>query len=326
MRRRHLIAAAAAAVPAALSAGPARAQQGWPGKRAITFVVPFAPGGGADLMARLLAKEMSPRLKQDVIVLNKSGAAAQIGEAAVAHAAPDGYTVLFDASTFVVNRFIYPDLAHELETAFVTVGVAARFPLVVVVTPGFEAKSVPDLVALAKARPGAVMFASVGVGSVQDLCGRVFARRTGVTMGDVPYKGGGPALVDVMGGQVPLMFANGASALPMVKAGSLRALAVTGTARLEALPDVPTLEELGIKGVELYEWNGMFVPAGIPPEIVARLSAEMDAALDSPALRQRIPELGGQRLPGGRDGAAAFIADQSRTVGDIVRADGIHPD
>ncbi|WP_245801337.1 Bug family tripartite tricarboxylate transporter substrate binding protein [Pollutimonas bauzanensis] len=277
-------------------------------------------------MARLVAQKMSAQLKQSVIVENKPGASAQIGASYVANSAPDGYTLLVDAASFSINPNLYPKLPYDGIKAFVPVGVLARFPSVIVVTPSFSAQSLADLIGLAKAEPGGVFYASAGNGSAQNLGTVLFMEKAGIKLEQIPYKGGGPAMTDVMGGQVPMYFANVASSIAHIKAGKLRALAVTGSTRAEALPDVPTLKEAGVVDAESYEWNGMFAPKGTPPEIVDKLALALEQALDSPSVSDRIKELGGQRLPGGREAAVKFVQEQSDRAGEIIRHNNIKVD
>jgi tripartite-type tricarboxylate transporter receptor subunit TctC len=309
-----------AALPAIVSA-----QEAWPTKP-ITLVVTYPPGGGADLMARVVAPKMSEALKQPVIVDNKPGAAGQIGAAFVAKAKPDGYTVMVDAASFVINQGLYPKLPYDADKAFKPVGVLAVFPHVIVVTPSYEAKSVQDLIAMAKAKPGAINYASSGTGSAQHLAGAAFVQQTKIDLAHVPYKGGGPAINDVMGGHIPVFFANVASGLSHLKSGKLRALAVAGERRIAALPDTPTLAELGMPGSEVYEWNGMFVPAGTPDAIVNRLADALRKALDSDEVRQRIEGLGGEIFAGGPAEAARFIAEQRQLTATIIREGNIKPE
>jgi tripartite-type tricarboxylate transporter receptor subunit TctC len=309
-----------AALPAIVSA-----QEAWPTKP-ITLVVTYPPGGGADLMARVVAPKMSEALKQPVIVDNKPGAAGQIGAAFVAKAKPDGYTVMVDAASFVINQGLYPKLPYDADKAFKPVGVLAVFPHVIVVTPSYEAKSVQDLIAMAKAKPGAINYASSGTGSAQHLAGAAFVQQTKIDLAHVPYKGGGPAINDVMGGHIPVFFANVASGLSHLKSGKLRALAVAGERRIAALPDTPTLAELGMPGSEVYEWNGLFVPAGTPDPIVNRLADALRKALDSDEVRQRIAGLGGEIFAGGPAEAARFIAEQRQLTAKIIREGNIKPE
>jgi tripartite-type tricarboxylate transporter receptor subunit TctC len=296
--------------------------QGFPSKP-IRIVVTYPPGGGADLMARLVAPKISEQLGQPVVVENKPGASGQIGAAEVARAAPDGYTLMLDASSYAVNPSLYAKLPYEPTKAFTPVAVLALFPNVLVVTPAFPAKDVGDLVAQAKAKPGTIAFASSGNGSAQHLSGELFRQKTGVDMTHVPYKGGGPAMNDVMGGQVPTFFANMASSLPQIKAGKLRPLAITGAKRSAALPDVPTMAEAGVPGYEVYEWNAIFAPAGTPPAIVSRLADAIAKAAQSPEFRERVAALGGELTGYGPAEADRFVREQMELWGRVVKQGGI---
>jgi tripartite-type tricarboxylate transporter receptor subunit TctC len=305
-------------------AGLAQAQE-FPSKP-VTLVVTYPPGGGADIMARLVAPKMGEALGQPIVVENKGGAAGQVGAAFVANAKPDGYTVMIDAASFVINQSLYPSLPYDAEKAFRPVGVLAAFPHVVVVTPGYEAKSAADLVAMAKAKPGAISYASSGTGSAQHLAGAAFIAQTKAEMTHVPYKGGGPAMNDVMGGHIPVFFANIASGLSHIKGGKLRALAVARDKKVAALPDVPALGEIGLGGDAVYEWNGMFVPAGTPEPVIAKLAAALEKAMQAPEVKQRIADLGGDVVGGGAAGAAKFIAEQRAITAKLIRDGNIKPD
>jgi tripartite-type tricarboxylate transporter receptor subunit TctC len=301
----------------AVMGGLGASAQTYPAKT-ITLVVTYPAGGGADIMARLVAPKMAESLGQTIVIENKAGAAGQVGAGLVANATPDGYTVMIDAASFVINPSLYPKMSYDSEKAFRPVGVIAAFPHVVVVSPGFEAKSVNDLIALARAKPGVINYASSGTGSAQHLAGAAFIQRTKAEMTHIPYRGGGPAMNDVMGGHVPVFFANIASSLPLITSGKLRALAVAQDKRTNVLPDVPSLGEFGISGGAVYEWNGMFVPAGTPDAIVARLAKALDEALQSPEVRQRIINLGGEIIGGGASGAQSFVAEQRRIVSTLI--------
>jgi tripartite-type tricarboxylate transporter receptor subunit TctC len=207
---------------------------------------------------------------------------------------PDGYTLMLDASSYAVNPSLYPKLAYDPRRAFAPISLLVLFPNMLVVNPAFPARTVQELIATAKADPGKMAFASSGNGSAQHLAGELFRQGAGLEMVHIPYKGGAPALQDVMGGQVPVFFANMASGLPHVKSGRLRALAVTGTKRSPAAPDVPTVAESGVPGYEVYEWNAVFAPAGTPAAIVQRLHAEFAKALRAPEAKERIDALGGE--------------------------------
>ena len=259
----------------------------------------YPPGGGADAMARLIAPKLGEALGQNVIVENKPGAGGQIGAAAVAKAAPDGYTLMLDASSFAVNPSLYPKLPYDTEKAFRAIGVIALFPNVVLVNAQFPAKNVAELIAAAKVKKDAVSFASSGNGSAQHLAGALFESAAKVDMVHVPYKGGGPALNDVIGGQVPVFFGNLASTLQHIQSGKLRALAVTSGKRTPILPDVPTLAEIGLRDVEASAWQSLFVPKGTPDEVVARLAGEMNKAMQVSEVKTRLEDFGLEVAPGG---------------------------
>lgn len=298
------------------------AQSGWPSKP-ITLVVTYPPGGGADGMARLLAPRMGEFLGQNVIVENRPGASGQIGANAVARAAADGHTLLFDASSFAVNPSLYPKLPYDSSKAFKTIGVVALFPNVVLVNAQFPAKNISELTQLAAAKKDAVSFASSGNGSAQHLAGALFESAAKVDMVHVPYKGGGPALNDVIGGQVPLFFGNLASTLQHVQSGKLRALAVTSDKRASALPDVPTLAQAGVSGAEIYEWNALFAPAGTPDSTIAKLSEALQKAMESPEVKARIAQLGGDIQKGGPAAANDFVQGQMAQWAKLVKAKNI---
>lgn len=296
----------------------ALAQATYPNKP-ITLVVTYPPGGGADAMARLIAPKMGEALGQPIVIENKPGAGGQIGAAAVAKAAPDGYTLMLDASSFSVNPSLYPKLPYDSMKAFRPIGVVALFPNVVLVNANFQAKNVAELIAAARKSKDAVSYASSGNGSAQHLAGALFESAAKVDMVHIPYKGGGPALNDVIGGQVPLFFGNLASTLQHVQSGKLKALAVTSGKRSTILPDVPTLNESGLKGTEIYEWNAVFVPAGTPDAVVNKLAAAFQQALDSAEVKARIAQLGGDIQKGSPDQAKKFIEQQISLWGQVIK-------
>jgi tripartite-type tricarboxylate transporter receptor subunit TctC len=307
---------------AALAAGShaaARAAQLANGKP-ITLVVSYAAGGGADLMARLIAPRLADILGQTVLVDNKPGASGQIAAAQVARAAPDGTQLLLDASSFAVNPALFPKLPYDSDKAFTPLAVLALFPNVLVCTPGFEARNVRDLIKLAKARPGQISYASSGNGSAQHLAGALFEDRAGVKLVHVPYRGGGPAMNDVMGGQVPLFFANVASSLGQIQAGRLRPLAVTSRRRTRALPDIMTMEEAGVPAYEVLEWNPILGPAGMDPSVKATLVAAIRKAMADPEVLGRVRALSGEVFPDGPDGLVpAFLKAQQSLWARVVR-------
>ncbi len=322
-RRRLLVGGLSAAVVSSLPV--ITRAQAWP-TRPITLVVTYPPGGGADQMARLIAPKLAEMLGQQVVVENKPGASGQIGAALVAKATPDGHTAMLDASQFAVNPSLYPKLPYDPDKAFRTVGVTALYPNVLVVHPGFEAQSAADLIRMAKARPGTIPFASSGNGSAQHLAAELFESRTGIDLVHVPYKGGGPAMTDVMGGQVPVFFANVASGLQHIRAGKLRALALTGARRTGSLPDVPTMAEAGVSGCEIYEWNAVFLPAGTPDEVVRRFGDALRKVMASADVRERVQSLGGEVFTGEEDAATQFIRQQTTQWGRMVRERDIKVD
>lgn len=313
--RRRLLRAAGAALALPFAA---RADEPIAGGRAITLVVSYAAGGGADLMARLIAQPMGHALGQTVIVENRPGAGGQIAAGYVARGPADGSQLLVDASSFAVNPSLYAHLPYDTNTAFAPLAVLAVFPNVLVCNPSFEAKNVRDLIRMAKARPGAIAYASSGNGSAQHLAGALFEDRAGVKLQHVPYKGGGPAMNDVMAGQVPLFFANVASSLGYIQAGRLRPLAVTSLHRARALPDVPTMEEAGVPGYEVLEWNPVLAPAGTPPQVRERLAAAIGKAMADPEVLGRVRALSGEVFNGGPAKAAEFLKKQQAQWARVV--------
>lgn len=291
--------------------------------RPVSLVVTYPAGGGADTMARLIAPRLAEALGQSVVVENKPGASGQIGAAQVAKATPDGQTLMLDASSFAVNPALYPRLPYDTEKAFRPIGVIALFPNVVLVNAQFPARSLPELVSAARAGKDAVAFASSGNGSAQHLAGALFESAAKVQMSHVPYKGGAPALNDVMGGHVPVFFGNLASTLPHIQSGKLRALAVTSKARSAILPDVPTLAEAGLPGAEVYEWNVLLAPAGTPEATVTQLNAALQKALASPDVVARIQQLGGEIQKTSPDAAQAFVKQQMALWARVVKERGI---
>lgn len=293
---------------------------GLAGGRPISLVVSYPAGGGADLMARILAPRLSEALGQSVVVENKPGASGQLAAAAVARATPDGTSLLLDASSFAVNPSLYPKLPYDSNAAFTPLAILATFPNVLVCHPGFEAKTVQDVIAKAKAQPDSVAYASSGNGSAQHLAGALFEQRTGIKLSHIPYRGGGPAMNDVMGGQVPLFFANVASSLGHIQAGKLRPLAVTSTLRARSLPNIPTMGEVGVTDYEVLEWNPLLAPAGISADTRKLLVAAVRKALADPEVLGRIRALGGDTFQDATQAnAGKFIQAQQALWGKLVR-------
>ena len=315
--RRGVLAAGAALLAAPMGRAFAAGDIG--GGKPITLVVSYPAGGGADVMARLIAPRMADALGQSVIVENKPGASGTVAAAQVARAAPDGLTLLLDASSFAVNPALFDKLPYDSATAFAPLAVLALYPNALVCTPSFEAKTVSDVLRLARGKPGTLAYASSGNGSAQHLAGALFEAIAQVDMLHVPYRGGGPALNDVMGGQVPLFFANVASSLGHIQSGRLRALAVTSKSRSRVLPDLPTMEEAGLKGYEVLEWNPVFAPAGTPAPVRSKLAAAIRKAMADPEVLARVRALGGEVFSGGEAEAATFLRAQEALWGKVVR-------
>jgi tripartite-type tricarboxylate transporter receptor subunit TctC len=267
--------------------------QAWPAKP-IKLVVSYPPGGTVDAVARIIATPLSQRLGQPVVVDNRGGAGGAIGGDVVAKSAPDGYTVLVDASNHAQNPALRSKMPFDTLRDLSPVSLLVKVPNVLVVNPSTTIKTVQDLVAQAKAKPGETNFASSGNGSAQHLAAEQFSAMAGVRMTHVAYKGGGPALTDVMAGQVPVFFGSLASSLAYIQGGKLRAVAVTGKARSAVLPQVPTVAEAGLPGYEVYEWNGVFVPNGTPAAVTERLSKELSAVLQDPDVRKRLEATGAE--------------------------------
>ena len=315
MTRRVFLAASSACV-----AWPARAAGDIGGGKPISLVVSYPAGGGADAMARLVAPKMAAALGQPVIVDNKPGGSGTIAAGQVARAAPDGLTLLFDASSFAVNPALFPKLPYDNDKSFTALAVVALFPNVLVCTPSFEARNVADVIRLARAKPNSLTFASSGNGSAQHLAGALFEQLAQVELTHVPYRGGGPALNDVIGGQVPLFFANVASSLGQIQTGRLRALAVTAATRCRALPDVPTMAEAGVKGLDVQEWNPVLAPAGLPTATRDKLVAAIQRSVADPEVVSRVHALGGEVFAGD---PAQFIKAQQVLWARVVKERGI---
>ncbi len=310
---RTLIAACALAAAVAQAAFP---------ERPITLVVPYAPGGGADAAARLLATRMGARLGTSIIVDNRPGASGTIGASQVAKARADGYTVLYDATPFSINPHLFAKLPYA-RSALQPLSLVLLMPNVVVVKADSPVRSVADLAARAKAQPGKINFASGGSGTVQRLAAELFRQRLDLDMVHVPYKSGGPAIADVMGGQVDFMFGTMAATYPLVTGGKLRALAVAAPQRSARLPDVPTVSETVIPGYEAYEWNGIFLPTGTPEPVAARLHQALSEVLQEAEVRQRLSDLGAQPMTSTPAEFAAFLQKEDAKWGEVVRKGAI---
>ncbi|MFJ1299658.1 tripartite tricarboxylate transporter substrate binding protein [Pseudomonadota bacterium AL_CKDN230030165-1A_HGKHYDSX7] len=283
---------------AALAAPLAAHAAGYP-DRPVKWVVPFPPGGAMDSIARTLGEAMGRELGTSFIVENRAGAGGNIGAATVARSAPDGYTIMIAANGMAVNPALYRDMNYDPQKDFAPISLLAVVPNVLVANPDrTTAKSVQDVISQAKAKPGHYTYASAGVGTSIHLAGELFVSLAQVDLLHVPYKGSGPAIADLLGGQVDYMFDSITSAKPHIQAGKLRALAVTTAKRSSALPDVPTVAEAGLPGYELMPWFAAFAPAGTPPEIVERLNASMRKALSDPKVKDAMASIGAEPIGG----------------------------
>ncbi|MEI6147362.1 MAG: tripartite tricarboxylate transporter substrate binding protein, partial [Methylococcales bacterium] len=293
--------------------------QEWPA-RPIILIVSYPPGGTADLMARTIATPLGKILGTSIVVENKPGASGQIAASYVAKANPDGYTLMLDASSYSVNPSLFPKLPYDPNKEFKTLGILAQYPNVLLVNPSFPAKSVKELVAMAKAKPNSIAYASSGNGSAQHLAGALFEIQAGVEMQHIPYKGGGPALNDVLGGQVPVFFGSVASTKQYVDTGKLNALAVTGKKRATSMPTVPTMAEAGVAGYEVYEWNGIFAPAATPAPILLKLSEAITKVMQTPEVKDKVISLGGEIFQGNANEADKFIKAQIAEWARLVKS------
>ncbi len=319
MTRAALLAASLMAL--ALAAPPAVAA--YP-DRPVRVIVPFAPGGATDVIARLLANRLAARLKQPFVVENKAGGAGIIGTEAVAKAAGDGYTLLFTNSIQTTNPAIYRNLPYDAERNFAPVAIVSDpTGLVVVANAAVPANSAQELVALAKQKPGEISYATPGVGSAMHVAGEMFNSIAGVKLLHVPYKGMAPALNDVISGQVMITFQAPGLVMPHIKSGKLKPIAQTGSARLPALPDVPTLAEAGLAGYYIAGWFGVFAPAKTPPDIVKLLAAEIAQAMNEPEIRDKMSQIGADLPTMSQDQFAAFVRAESARAASVAKATGI---
>ena len=300
--------------------------QAYPAKP-IRLIVPYAPGGATDIIARAAAIELSKTLGQAVTVDNRAGAGGNLGSEMAARAAPDGYTMVMSASSLHgITPFLYTKLNYDPNKDLVPVIVLASFANVLVVNPEVKANSVKELTALAKAQPGKLTCASSGSGSTIHMSCEMYKHMLGLDITHVPYKGSGPAMVDLMGGQVSMMFDNIPSAISHIRSGKLRALATTGPKRSFALPELATMIESGVPGYESTAWFGLAMPAGTPKEIIARMNAEGQKAARAPEFVKRMTDLGYEIVGGTPEQMAAMIQDEIRRWGPIVKASGAKVD
>ena len=320
LARRQLLALAGAAAALPARSLVARAQA-YP-SRPVRFIVAVAPGGGNDIFARLMGQWLSERLGQPFVVENRPGGGNNIGTEAVVKAPPDGYTLLLASSNNASNAALYDNLGFNFIRDIAPVAGIARTTLVMVVNPFVPAKTVPEFIAYAKANPGKVNMASAGTGGIGHLAGELFKMTTGVNFLHVPYRGNGPALTALLGGEVDVLFPSLASAIEYMKGGKLRGLAVTSAMRSDAMPELPSVGEF-VAGYEISTWYGVGAPRGTPAEIIARLNNEINAGLAHPALKARFAELGDIPMPMTPAEFGSLIADQTEKLGRIVKFAGI---
>ena len=305
------------ALAAAPFARPAGAQAAWPSKP-VRVMVPYPPAGGADTTGRIVFGKLGEALGQQFVVENRGGAGGTIGEAVVAKAEPDGYTVLHDATAFSVNSALYSSLPFDYNKDFDPVALVSLVPNILVVTPSVPVKTVADVIAFAKAAPDGIDMASSGNGTLQHLSLEMFRHVTGVKISHVPYRGGGLALNDVMAGQVKFFFANGSSAVGLIKGGKVKAIAHTGKGRLNSLPDIPPVSDT-LPGFEAYEWNGVFVPHGTPAAIVQKLNAGINDTLRSPFVKERFGQLNIDTRITTPEEFRSFVQDQMTLWSKVVK-------
>lgn len=299
------------------------AAQAYPSKP-VKIVVPYAAGGGTDALTRFIAKGMEQRLGQPFIIENRGGSGTTIGATAVSRSAPDGYTLLMGTSaTFAVAPGLYQSLAYDPEKDFSPIMLLATVPFVLVTHPSLGVKSVKELVALAKSKPGELAYASGGPGAPHHIYAELLKRMTGIDMRHVPYRGGGPAMADVVGGHIPVYFADAGPAAPLIRAGKLNALGVTTAKRTGHMPDVPTLNEAGVSGYEANSWQMMVAPAGVPEPIVLQLNKALADFMLSPEAQKYFTSRGMQPMTGTPADAAAHIRAEGQRWIPIVRELGL---
>lgn len=287
-----------AATAAAVLPLPTLAQGTYPDKP-VRFVVPYPPGGGTDVIARIVQGKLQAQLGQTVVIENRGGGGGSLGTDVVAKAAADGYTVLFTLSSHTINPAIFPKLPFDTERDFESVGIVASLPQILVAHPSFEANTVKELIALAKKKP--LQFASVGIGSPSHLAGELLNLRAGLNITHIPYRGGGPAVTDVMGGQVPMLWVSIPAAAQFVKTGKLKALAVSTVKRSAAFPDVQTMQEAGVADFEVDSWYAMFVPAKTPKPIIERLNKALNAVVADAEVKEKLLAQGSEAVGGSPD-------------------------
>ena len=316
MKKLRLLMTTLVALPALAGA------QNYPNKP-VRMVVGFAAGGAPDILARLIAQPFNERLRQPLVVDNRPGAASTIGADIVAHAPKDGYTLLMATVSLAISPSVYPQLTLRVPEDFAAVSMVASVPLILVVFPGLPAKTMPDLIRLMKERPGQYNYASVGGGSLQHLAAELFKLKTGTQMTHVPYKGGAPANTALLAGEAQVYFSGMPPALPLVQAGRLRALAVTSTARVAAVPDVPTMAEAGLPGSEADNWHAVIAPRDVPADVVKRLNETLMSILADSALQKQFAAQGAQARSSTPQALQLFVRQEVEKWRGVARAANI---
>ncbi len=300
---------------------PAALAQAWPVKP-VRYIVPFPPAGATDILARNVADKLSPALGQQVVVENRPGAAGNLGTDFVAKSAPDGYTILMLTVAQTISETLYTKLPFSLSRNFSSAALVARVPNVMVVHPSVPAKTVKEFIVLAKSKPGQINYASSGSGTSIHMSAELFRMMTGVNMVHIPYKGSGPALIDLISGQVSVMFDNLTSSIGYIKIGRLRAIAITTANRYPGLPNLPTVAESGVPDYEASAWFGVVVPAGTPREVIVRLNTEINRAISTPDMRERFDQLGAIPAPITPEDFSTHIRSEIEKWAKVVKASG----
>jgi tripartite-type tricarboxylate transporter receptor subunit TctC len=301
------------------------AAQSYPAKT-IRLIAPSSPGSGVDIVARFYAQKLGAQIKQQVVVENRAGAGANIGAEIAAKAAPDGYTLFMGTPSHTINPSLYRRLNYDIIRDFAPISQVSSGQYVVVVHPALPVKTLPQLIALAKARPGQLNYGSAGAGNATHLAAELFRAMANVNIVHVPYKGSGPALIDLVGGQVQLMFSNLTAALPHMKSTKLRALAVTGEKRTPIVPELPTVAEAALPGYAVTSWYGLLAPAGTPQDIVTRLNAETGTAMRAPDMKERLAAEGADPMAGSAAEFAALLKTEIAKWARVVKQAGITPE
>jgi len=301
--------------------GPAHAQ-GYP-SRPIRLVVPFPPGGANDILARILAQKLSETLGENIIVDNRAGASGIIGTEAVARAAPDGYTILMTPNTIAIQPSLYEKLPFDAARDLTPVSLVAIVPNILIVTRSLPVSSVKELIALAKRKPGEIHFGSAGIGGSVHLAAELFKSMAGIDIVHVPYKGGGPALIDLIGGQIQMLFPDALASSPYIKSGKVKPLAVTSIKRLPALPELPTIAESGVPGYDSVGWYGVVAPANTPAQIVQSLNAAIANALRTPEIKAKLSAQAAEPVGGTQAEFATHIAAEARKWARVIKSAGI---